>query len=168
MGSGRMRHSPRHRLINLDNHQITTETPGRKTMTRSTIKTTMATLLAATIATAALSSAASAGGSISFNIAPKNAQEEQAIKAGLAIYGIVNAVQGGAINQNGTNNMAGLAQLGSGNFGVVHQEGDGHNGTLQQNGNGNSYGIFQFGEGTSNDVVQNGNGETGATFSFGW
>lgn len=137
-------------------------------MTHTTLKTIMASLLAVTIASAALTTPAAAGGSISFNLTPKNAKEEQAIKTGLAIYGIVNAVKGGKITQNGINNMAGLAQIGSGNFGVVHQEGSGHNGTLAQNGNGNAYGLFQFGKNTDNHVVQNGNGETGATFSFGW
>jgi hypothetical protein len=136
-------------------------------MTR-TSNTLIATVLAAAIGTAALTTPASAGGSISINVAPKNAQEEQAIKTGLAIYGIVNAVKGGSIKQLGANNAAGLAQLGSGNFGVVHQEGSGHNGTLVQNGNDNAYGIFQFGKNTDAHVAQNGDGGTGATFSFGW
>lgn len=133
-----------------------------------TIKTLMAGIVAATVATAALTAPAEAGGSISFTVAPKNAKEEQAIKTGLFVYGIVNAVQDGSIKQLGNNNQAGLAQNGAGNFGVVHQEGDGHNGTLEQNGNGNAYGIFQFGKNTDDHVVQNGNGGTGATFSFGW
>ena len=138
-------------------------------MTRTTTKTLMVTLLAATIGTAALTGQAAAGGSFSFTLAPNNADEAQAIQAGLAIYSIVNALENGAsIAQLGSNNLAGIGQNGSGNLGIVHQEGDGHSGTLQQNGNSNSYGIFQFGEGTHNDVVQNGNGQTGATFSFGW
>ncbi len=136
--------------------------------THTTLKTLMASLVAVTMATTALTVPAEAGGSISFTVKPKNQDEENALKAGLAIYGIVNAVKGGKITQKGVNNIAGLAQLGSGNFGVVHQEGSGHNGTLAQNGNGNAYGLFQFGKNTDNHVVQNGNGETGATFSFGW
>ncbi len=135
-------------------------------MTRT--KTLIAAALATAIGSAAFAAPASAGGSISFNIAPKNAKEEQAMKTGLAIYGIVNAVKGGSIKQLGNNNAAGLAQFGSGNFGVVHQEGSGHNGTLTQNGNGNSYGVFQFGKNTNAHAVQNGNGGTGATFAFGW
>jgi len=135
-------------------------------MTRS--KTLIAAALVATIGSATFAAPASAGGSISINVTPKNAKEEQAMKAGLAIYGIVNAVKGGSIKQLGNGNAAGLAQFGSGNFGVVHQEGDGHNGTLTQNGNGNAYGIFQFGKGTDAHVTQNGNGGTGATFAFGW
>jgi hypothetical protein len=137
-------------------------------MMTTTLKTVMASLVAVTVASTALTAPAAAGGSISFTVKPKNAKEEQAMKLGLGIYAIVNAVNGGKITQNGTNNAAGLAQLGSGNFGVVHQEGSGHNGTLAQNGNGNAYGLFQFGKDTDNHVVQNGNGETGATFSFGW
>ena len=135
-------------------------------MTRT--KTLIAAALATAIGSAAFAAPASAGGSISFNIAPKNAKEEQAMKTGLAIYGIVTAVKGGSIKQLGNNNAAGLAQFGSGNFGVVHQEGSGHNGTLTQNGNGNSYGVFQFGKNTNAHAVQNGNGGTGATFAFGW
>src|SRR5690606_27652001 len=131
-------------------------------------RTLIATSLAALIGTAAFIGPAAAGGSISVSLAPGNAKEEQVMKTGLAIYGIVNAVKSGSIKQNGNGNAAGLAQLGSGNFGVVHQEGDGHNGTLVQNGNGNAYGIFQFGKNTNANVVQNGNGGTGATFAFGW
>ena len=137
-------------------------------MTHTALKTVAAGLAALMIGTAAISTPAAAGGSITLNYTPKNAKQKQALETGLAIYGIVNAVQNGSIKQFGKNNMAGLAQNGAGNFGVIHQEGNGHAGTLQQNGNGNSYGIFQFGKGTSADVVQNGNGKTGATFAFGW
>jgi len=138
-------------------------------MIRKTTKTAMATLLAATIGTAALTGQASAGGSFSFTLTPKNAEEAQVIQAGLAIYSIVNAVENGAsIQQIGMNNLAGIGQNGAGNLGIVHQEGSGHSGTLQQNGNANSYGIFQFGENTDAHVAQNGNGQTGATFVFGW
>ena len=136
--------------------------------THTTLKTLMASLVAVTMATTALTVPAAAGGSISFTVKPKNQDEENALKAGLAIYGIVNAVKGGSIKQLGNGNSAGLAQLGSGNFGVVHQEGNGHNGSLTQNGNNNSWGIFQFGKGTDAHVTQNGNGGTGATFAFGW
>jgi hypothetical protein len=137
-------------------------------MARNPLTTLMAGLVAVAIGSTALTNPAAAGGSMSFSIAPKNAKEEKAIKTGLAIYGIVNAVKGGSIKQLGKNNSAGLAQFGSGNFGVIHQEGSGHNGTLTQNGNNNAYGIFQFGKNTDAHVVQNGNGGTGATFQFGW
>lgn len=138
-------------------------------MTRRTTKTVMATLLAATIGAVAMTGPAAAGGSISFTLTPKNAEEAQVIQAGLAIYSIVNAVENGAsIQQLGMNNLAGIGQNGHGNLGIVHQEGNGHAGTLQQNGNSNSYGIFQFGKGTDAHVAQNGNGQTGATFVFGW
>lgn len=136
-------------------------------MTRTTLKTLTASLVAATITAAALTAPAHAG-QISIHLDPKNAEQENALKAGLTIYAIVNAVQGGSIKQNGNNNAAGLAQLGQGNLGVVHQEGDHHTGTLTQNGNNNMCGLFQFGKGTSADVVQNGNGEACATVTFGW
>jgi hypothetical protein len=138
-------------------------------MTRMTTKTIMASLVAATIGMAALSAPAAAGGSIAFTVAPTNAEEAQAMQAGLQIFALVNAVQnGGSITQLGMNNLAGLGQNGHGNLGIIHQDGNGHSGTLQQNGNGNSYGIFQFGENTNANVAQNGNGQTGATFVFGW
>jgi hypothetical protein len=136
-------------------------------MTPTTLKTLTASLLAATIASAALAAPAHAG-QISIHLDPKNAKQENALKAGLTIYAIVNAVQDGSIKQNGNDNAAGLAQFGQGNLGVVHQEGDNHTGTLTQNGNNNMCGLFQFGEGTNADVVQNGNGEACATVTFGW
>jgi len=138
-------------------------------MTRKMTMSLMAGVTAAMIGSAALTAPAVAGGSISFDIKPKNDKQAKGMQAGLAIYGIVNAVQGGAsIKQLGQNNMAGIGQNGGGNFGVVHQEGNGHAGTLQQNGNNNAYGIFQFGKNTNSNVVQNGNGDVGATFQFGW
>ena len=137
-------------------------------MTHTTLKTLMAGLVVTTIASATLVTPAAAGGSISINLEPKNAKQEQAMRAGLTIYAIVNAVQDGSIKQKGNGNSAGLGQSGSGNLGVIYQEGDDHSGTLVQNGDNNACGLFQFGKGTNADVVQNGNGETCATFAFGW
>ena len=138
-------------------------------MIRATRNSLAAVLASVVLATAAFSAPAHAGGSIGISLQPRNADEERAMRAGLAIYSIVNAVKGsGSIRQNGNGNAAGLAQNGGGNFGVVHQKGDGHNGTLTQNGHGNSYGLFQFGRNTNGHVTQTGNGRTGATFQFGW
>jgi len=138
-------------------------------MTRKILNTIFAGATAAMLASAALTSPAQAGGSISFTLTPQNAQDEQAMRAGLGIYSVVNAIQNGAsIKQNGFNNFAGIGQNGFGNLGIVHQEGNGHNGTIQQNGNNNAHGLFQFGENTDGHVVQNGNGQTGVTFQFGW
>lgn len=132
-------------------------------------KTIIATLAAAVLSVASLSAPAHAGGQIAIDIKPGSPEEEQAMRAGLQIYGIVNGLQNGAnIKQNGFANLAGILQNGSGNHGIVHQQGNGHSGTLQQNGNDNAYGVFQFGENTNADVVQNGNGETGATVVIGW
>lgn len=131
------------------------------------IRTTIASVLVA--ASLGLAAApAAAGGQVSINIVPQNAQDEQALRTGLVIYSIVNGIKNGGIKQKGNGNMAGLAQNGSGNLGIVHQEGDGHNGTLQQNGNGNACGLFQFGKNTSGHVSQNGDGGTCATLQFGW
>lgn len=138
-------------------------------MTRKILNVLFAGAATLGLAVAGLAPPAEAGGQISFTLTPKNAKQENAMRMGLGIYGIVNAVQNGAsINQNGFNNTAGLGQNGAGNLGIVHQEGNGHNGTLQQNGNNNAHGLFQFGESTNGHVVQNGNGQVGTTFQFGW
>lgn len=138
-------------------------------MTRTTLKTLIASFVAATIASATLVTPAVAGGSVSFTFEPKDAKQENALRAGLTIYTIVHAVQNGAsIKQNGNNNAAGIGQFGSGNLGIVHQEGNGHTGTLVQNGNNNACGLFQFGQNTNANQVQNGNGGTCATVTFGW
>lgn len=136
-------------------------------MTITARKALATALTALVVSTAALAAPAHAG-SVSINLQPRNADEDRAMRAGLGIYALVNAVQNGSIRQIGSGNSAGLAQNGSGNLGIVHQEGNGHSGTLAQNGNGNSYGLFQFGRNTSKHVTQNGNGGTGATFQFGW
>ncbi|MBO6719963.1 MAG: curlin [Rhizobiaceae bacterium] len=133
-----------------------------------TRKTLTAALAAAMIGTASLTVPATAGGQISINLAPANAEQEQAMRVGLGMYALFHGIQNGGITQNGSGNAAGLMQNGSGNLGVVHQEGSGHNGTLQQNGNGNACGLFQFGQNTNGHVQQNGNGGTCATLQFGW
>lgn len=130
------------------------------------VRNAIATALVATSLGAA--APAFAGGSISISYNPTNPQHSQALNTGLRIYGLVNAIQNGGITQNGSSNLAGLAQYGSGNFGVVHQQGNNHQGTVTQHGNGNAYGLFQFGQGTNANVSQYGNGQSGATFQFGW
>lgn len=138
-------------------------------MNRTIAKTLMISIAAVMIGSAALTVPATAGGSVSFTFTPTKDKHAKALKSGLQIYGIVNAVKnGGSIKQLGMNNMAGIGQNGSDNLGIIHQKGNGHAGTLQQNGDGNAHGIFQFGEGTNADVVQNGNDEVGATVQFGW
>ena len=127
------------------------------------------TLTAAALALATLAAPmASAGGSISFEVNPTNADEANAIRLGLALYGIAQAIEGNAhVHQAGNGNGAGIGQSGGGNFGVVHQEGNGHTGTLAQNGC-DSYGIFQFGQGTNANVAQGNGCQTGLLFQFGW
>ena len=120
-------------------------------------------------ATTAIAAPAMAGGTISFEVEAKNADEANAIRAGLTMYQIVNDIQtNGHISQNGINNVAALAQGGSGNTGVIHQEGNNHDASLQQAGTNNSYGVFQFGDGANGNVQQNGNGEAGLLFQIGF
>lgn len=138
-------------------------------MTRNTLGKIAAGLLATTIGLAALPAPASAGGTFSIDVSPGSSGSEQAMRTGLQLYSMYNAIESGAgIRQRGHGNSAGIEQNGRRNSGIVHQEGRGHNGTLRQNGNGNSYGLFQFGRDTDGHVEQRGNGGTGATFQFGW
>lgn len=138
-------------------------------MIRKPLTTFIAGLTAAMLGSAALTTPAAAGGSVSISIAPTNADGDRAIRHGLRLYSLYNAVRGGAsIRQIGRSNAAGVAQHGRRNLGIVHQEGRGHNGTLQQNGDRNAYGLFQFGRNASGHVVQNGDRRTGATFQYGW
>lgn len=127
------------------------------------------TLTAATLALATLAAPmASAGGSVSFEVNPSNADEANAIRLGLAIYQIARAVDSDAhVYQNGNGNGAAIGQSGGYNTGIVHQEGNGHHGTLAQNGC-DSYGIFQFGQGTNANVAQGNGCQTGMLFQFGW
>ena len=135
------------------------------TPTRTTLR---AALLAATICTA-LAAPAAAGGSVSWNFAPRNHEEAQVVRNGLALYGALNNGKGGAsVRQTGKGNNAGLVQNGKGNLGVIHQDGKGHNATLDQNGKNNAYGIFQFGRKTDAAVTQTGKGNTGALIQWGW
>lgn len=134
----------------------------------------MTPLLAKTLAAGTLASLISvapafAGGSLSITLLPTNQEQDNVMRAGLAMYSIVNGIQkGGGIKQKGFGNAAGVLQNGFGNHAVVHQEGNGHNGSVRQNGHNNAHGLFQFGQGTDGHVVQNGNGRTGTTFQFGW
>jgi len=137
-------------------------------MTRTASTAIKSAIVAITVALSAIAAPAYAGGYISFDVQPRNAEEAAAMRAGLGIYAIANGIKNGSIKQKGFGNVAGLLQNGSGNLGIVHQQGNGHNGTLVQNGNGNSYGLFQFGKNSDGHVVQNGNGGTGATFQWGW
>ncbi|MBB3930182.1 major curlin subunit [Kaistia hirudinis] len=138
-------------------------------MTRTLLKTLTIAGLAALIGAAPLATPALAGGSVSFALAPRNAQDAQIMDFGLRGYALYNGIRSGAlVRQFGRGNQAGLAQYGAGNVGVVRQQGDGHAATLQQVGNANSYGIFQFGRNTNADVVQQGDSGTGATVQLGW
>ena len=139
------------------------------------VKTLMAGIVAASIATSMLVVPVMAGpnnigGSFSITILPgNNTEEAQALRAGMALFNIINSLENGAaVRQNGINNSAGMQQNGLGNFGTIWQEGVGNRGTLRQKGNNNAYGIYQFGENTNVDISQFGNNQTGATFIFGF
>ena len=122
--------------------------------------------LAAT-ATLPLATPAAAGGSVSINVAPSNAQEAQALRLGLALYALHNDIESnGHVTQSGVNNAAGIYQ-GSSDQAIIHQEGSGHTGTIEQTDGNNSYGLFQFGQNTDAAIQQTG-GQTGLTLQFGW
>ncbi|WP_377294600.1 curlin [Rhizobium sp. SG2393] len=125
-------------------------------------------LLAAAIGQGAVAIPAYAGGSFSFNLAPRNADEAGLLSTGIRAYSLYRGLKSGEIRQLGRGNAAGLSQAGRGNFGYIRQRGDGHSATLQQTGDDNAYAIFQYGRNTRTDVIQDGNGGSGATFSYGW
>lgn len=138
-------------------------------MNRLIRKTAMIASLVTLLGAPMLATPALAGGSIAFLLAPRTAQQAQAMDFSLRAYALYNGLKSGArIRQIGQDNIAGVAQNGADNVGIVRQQGDGHSATLQQQGNGNSYGLFQFGRNTRTDVVQAGDGQTGAAVTFGW
>ncbi|TGE97692.1 curlin [Rhizobium sp. SEMIA 4088] len=137
-------------------------------MTRNVFKILTVTLLAGTLGQVALGAPAYAGGRISFNLAPDNAEDANIFSTGLRVYSLYRDLKGADIRQLGRGNAAGIAQAGRGNIGLIQQRGNGHSATLQQNGNNNAYGIFQYGRNTETNVVQDGDNGIGATFSYGW
>lgn len=137
-------------------------------MTRNVFKILAVTLLAGSLSQVALTAPAYAGGRISFNLAPDNAQDAGLFSTGLRAYSLYRGLKDADIRQMGRGNAAGIAQAGRGNLGFVRQRGNGHSATLRQNGNNNAYGIFQYGRNTETDVVQDGDNGSGATFSYGW
>lgn len=126
-----------------------------------------AAALAMTIS-APLATPVDAGNSLSISITPGNAEEEQALRFGLALYALHQDIEAnGHVTQNGVNNAAGIYQGGPNNQGIIHQEGSGHVGTISQTGGNNAHGLFQFGENTEAHVEQTG-GQAGLTLQFGW
>jgi|TARA_R100000908_G_scaffold22135_1_gene8953 minor curlin subunit len=125
------------------------------------------TFIAATLAMTTLAApAAMAGGTLSFEVNPTNAEEANMIRLGLGIFQIANGGDPAQVLQNGNGNGAGLGQSGGGNQGVIYQEGNGNSGTLSQNGC-DSYGIFQFGNGANANVAQGDGCQTGLLFQVG-
>ncbi|MEL7114432.1 MAG: curlin, partial [Pseudomonadota bacterium] len=114
-------------------------------------------LFAALALTISLATPALAGGTLTFNFEAKNGHQADALRAGLVLYQIARDIDtNGHISQRGINNMAALAQGGSGNIGVIHQDGSNHDATLTQTGGYNSCGVFQFGNGATSNVHQTG------------
>ncbi|MBY5905067.1 curlin [Rhizobium leguminosarum] len=122
-------------------------------MSRNVFKIITVTLLAGSLAQAALSVPAFAGGRISFNLAPDNAEDAGLFSTGLRVYSLYRGLKDADIQQVGGGNAAGIAQAGRGNLGFIRQRGHGHSATLRQNGNNNAYGIFQYGRNAETDVV---------------
>ena len=137
-------------------------------MTSNVFKILTVTLLAGSLGQVALPAPAHAGGRISFNLAPDNAEDADLFSTGLRVYSLYRGLKDADIHQLGRGNAAGIAQAGHGNLGFIQQRGSGHSATLRQNGNNNAYGIFQYGRNTETDVVQDGDNGSGATFSYGW
>lgn len=127
-------------------------------------------ILAALLGAAPLTLAgtAQAGGQLALSIQPRNAQEAQMLRMGLAIYALRQDIRSnGHVTQVGVNNAAGIAQGGPNNQAIIHQEGCNHTGTINQQGGNNAHGLFQFGCNTTGHVSQHGN-STGLTFILGF
>lgn len=134
-------------------------------MTKSII---LAAAVAASLVSPLSTPAQAGNGSFSISIAPQNAQEEQALRFGLALFALHQDIEAnGHVTQHGVNNAAGIYQGGPNNQALIHQEGAGHTGTISQTGGNNAYGLFQFGENTQAHVEQTG-GQAGLTLQFGW
>ena len=102
---------------------------------------------------------------ISLSLTPRNAQEAQMLRFGLALYAIDRGLRSGAtIEQIGQGNAAGIAQ-GEGSFGLIRQRGRDHLATLEQPGTTGAYAIFQSGKGTTAHVRDAG---TGVLLQYGW
>lgn len=133
-------------------------------------KTAARTLAAAALAGALLAPAAHAGGSgqLAINIAPRTAQEAQALRLGLALFALHQDIEAnGHVTQRGVHNAAGIYQGGPNNRAIIHQEGCNHTGTVTQRNGNNAAGLFQFGCNTNAHMTQRGN-ETGVTVVVGW
>lgn len=103
---------------------------------------------------------------ISLQLSPRNAQEADALRLGLALYAIHREFRSGAsIDQIGQGNAAGIVQGGPGNFGLIRQRGRDHLALLEQSGRNGSYAIFQSGKGTTAQVRDAG---TGILLQYGW
>lgn len=120
-------------------------------------------MLAATLGIVALPAAAE--NVISLSLIPRNAQEAQVLRLGLALYAIDRGLRSGAtIDQIGRGNAAGIEQS-AGNFGMIRQRGQAHIATLEQPGTAGAYAIFQSGKGTTAHIRDSG---TGILLQYGW
>ncbi|WP_323034710.1 hypothetical protein [Pararhodobacter sp.] len=128
----------------------------------------LAAAFASAIALPMAPAVAGSGGQVAINVAPRNAQEAQALRVGLALFALHQDIEtNGHVTQHGVNNAAGIYQGGPNNRAIIHQEGRGHDGSISQTGGNNAYGLFQFGQNTSGHVQQTG-GQSGLTVLFGW
>ncbi len=117
----------------------------------------IAVTLAVTTAFTVPAAPAAAGGTITWGYTAKNESEARRMRAGLAIYSLLNGKRGNAqVNQNGDNNSAGILQGGRNNTAIVHQEGRDHSGSIAQGGDNNACGLFQYGRGANGHVRQSG------------
>ena len=102
---------------------------------------------------------------ISLSLTPRNAQEAQMLRFGLALYAIDRGLRSGAtIEQIGQGNAAGIIQ-GAGSLGLIRQRGHDHMATLEQPGTTGAFAIFQSGKGTTAHVRDSG---TGVLLQYGW
>ena len=112
---------------------------------------------------------AEAGGMVSLQLNPRNADEARALRLGLAAFAVHQDIRSnGHVTQRGIDNAAGIAQRGRGHQAIIHQDGCNHDASIDQRGRNHAHGVFQFGCNTSTHVRQRGQSQTGVTIQYGW
>ena len=107
-------------------------------------------------------------GNFTLRIRP-HGHDAQVLRQGLQLYSLFQNFKNHAqVNQNGSNNAAGIAQYGSGDAAAVFQNGSGNSGQIVQRGNNDAFALFQFGKNNGNVTQQNRNGEVGIVLQGGW
>ena len=139
-------------------------------MTRITSFASVLALIT-TVCVLPASQSAYAGGRVGFTVTPRG-EDAEVVRTGLQLYSIARSWKKkknrAQVDQQGTNNGAGISQRGSSNWASIVQRGRDNSGTINQNGDNNAFALFQFGKKGNTAVTQNGDGNVGVRFEGGW